>query len=91
MLLVDDAGDRHARGAGGLAEPVDAQGAQLGGEVQDALDDRVGPAVAAGGPAGLVQQLAPGPARAAFIPVPPTSRAMTCLTGTVWPVDPGEV
>ncbi len=61
MLLVDDAGDGHAGRAGGLAEPVGAVGAQFGGEVEDARDHRLGPALAAGGPAGPVQQLAPGP------------------------------
>lgn len=42
---VDDAGDGDAGGGRGLAEPLGAQGAELGGEVEDALDDRVRPAL----------------------------------------------
>ncbi|BFO22590.1 hypothetical protein SHKM778_89780 [Streptomyces sp. KM77-8] len=38
-----------------------AVGAQVGGEAEDVRDDRVRAAVAAGGPAGPVQQLAVGP------------------------------
>ncbi|CAM5598375.1 hypothetical protein SVIOM342S_03003 [Streptomyces violaceorubidus] len=58
LLGVDDAGDGDTGGAGRLAEPVRAVGTQLGGEVQDARDDRLGSPLAAGRPACLVQQFA---------------------------------
>jgi len=56
--LVDDAGDGDAGRGRGLAEVLDAVGAQFGGEVEDALDHRVGAALAAGGAAGAMEQLA---------------------------------
>lgn len=81
VLRVDDAGDGDSGGRGGLAVPLLAEGAELRGEAEDRLHDGLGAALAPGGAAGLVEQGAVRPTRAAFMPVPPTSRAMTCLTG----------
>src|SRR5690606_37261421 len=58
LPLVDDAGHGEARRGGGPSVAADAVGTQFGGEVEDAGDDGFGAAVAAGGPARLVQQFA---------------------------------
>ncbi|EYT79092.1 hypothetical protein CF54_33345 [Streptomyces sp. Tu 6176] len=56
LVLVDDAGDGDTGRRGRFAEALGAVGAQFGGEAEDALDDGVGAALAAGGPTRLVEQ-----------------------------------
>ncbi len=56
VLGVDDAGDGDAGRRSGHAEAFAAEPGQLGGELQDRLDDGVGAPVAAGGAARFVEQ-----------------------------------
>ncbi len=56
VVGVDDSGYGDPGRGGGHAEAFAAERVQLGGEVQDRLDDGVGAPVAAGGAARLVQQ-----------------------------------
>lgn len=61
LRLVDDAGHGDAGRRGRFAVLADAMGAELRREAEDALDHGVRAALAAGGTAGLVQQLAARP------------------------------
>src|SRR5690606_5686848 len=68
LPFVDDAGYGDTGRARGLAEVLLAVRAQVGGEVEHGVGDGVRAAVAAGGPARLVEQLAVRPDQGGFHP-----------------------